>query len=42
MTLETFAIIICAVLGGISYIGIKHLEKHTYVKYKDQKAWGDK
>ena len=42
MTLETFVIIICAVLGVGCYIGIKVSEKHTYLKYKDQKAWGGK
>lgn len=42
MTLETFAIIIWSVIGIGSYIGIKFYEKHTYLKYKDQKAWGCK
>lgn len=42
MTLETFASIICALLGVGSYIGIKYHEKNTYLKYKDQKAWGGK
>lgn len=42
MTLETFAIIICALVGLGCYIGVKVAESCVYLKYKDQKAWGDK
>lgn len=42
MTLETFAIIFCSVIGLFCYIGAKHLQKHTYIKYHDQKVGGGK
>ena len=42
MTLETFAIIICSVIGLGCYIGIKYQEKNTYIKYIDQKVGGGK
>ena len=42
MTLETFAIVVSLVICVGSYIGIKVSEKYTYLKYKEQKAWGGK
>lgn len=42
MTLDTFIVIVCAVLGVVSYVGYHFCCENVYLTYKDQRVGGGK
>lgn len=42
MTLEEFTVIICLILGVVSYIGYRYCIENVYLKYKDQMVGSSK